>query len=997
MSDDRWPRIEELYHAALELPPEQRAAFLEDASGGDSDLLREVESLLIQHNSKDSVFDQPAWADLRAGKTITRTGALLASGAVLGPYKITGLLGAGGMGQVYRAQDSRLHRSVAIKVMDLGQDARRFEREARAVAALSHPNVVPVFDVGHDSGVDYLVEELVEGETLRELLRRGPLDVARFRHLSVQIAEGLGAAHRAGIIHRDLKPGNIMISREDCARILDFGLATSQPAGPGDATISLPQICAVAGTAAYMSPEQIQGRTIDRRSDIFSYGALMYEMITGRRAFARDTIPATLAAVLQDDPAPVGDMVAGVPPELAQIIHRCLSKGPDSRFQTIDEVRRALDDLGKDNGRASGVVTRALAAAVVIGLAVAGWLFFSRKAAPVLTNKDTVVLADFSNSTGDPVFDDALKQGLAVQLGQSPLLNILSQQRVGSALREMTRSPDEPISAKVAQEVCERTGSKAYIAGSIANLGGRYVIGLNAVNCATGDALAREQTEAAEKQQVLAALGRVAARLRSKLGESLSSIQEFDVPLAQATTPSLEALKAYSFGQSQYAQGNHADSIPLFQKAIELDPDFAIAYARLGAAYRLLMVQEERMEEVLRKAFALRNRTSEREKFEISGLYYTYVTSQTDEAIQNCELWAKTYPLDFAPHRILGFEYRVLGRLEQAAEEIRKAIELDPSQALPYSNLMFAYMGLNRLPEARAPYQEAQAHKLASGELDRARYVLAFLEGDQEMMTKLAAMLARQRGYEIKGLLEESKREAYFGRLKRAQEFSRRAEDAYLGEGAKAGAADIEAMEALREWLFGNSARARDHAGTAWRLGLPPPETFPDAPNSAVQPRVALALAGDPVLATKVADRLASDTAPGGFAGRVWLPEIRAAIELKRANPTRSVEFLAPVEPYEMGFADRLLAAYLRGEAYLAAHRGREAAAEFEKIISHRGVVLSSPIGPLARLGVARSYALESDTTKARTAYQEFLTLWKDADADIPILIAAKAEYDKLK
>jgi hypothetical protein len=306
-------------------------------------------------------------------------------------------------------------------------------------------------------------------------------------------------------------------------------------------------------------------------------------------------------------------------------------------------------------------------------------------------------------------------------------------------------------------------------------------------------------------------------------------------------------------------------------------------------------------------------------------------------------------------------------------------------------------MGLNRLTEARALYQEAQARKLTSGEVDRARYVLAFLEGDQETTTKLAAALARQRGYEIKGLLEESKREAYFGRLKRAQEFSRQAEDAYLGDGAKAGAADIEAMEAMREWLFGNSSRAHDRAAAAWKLGLPPAETFPDAPNSAVQPRVALALAGDSVLATKLADRLASDTAPGGFAGKVWLPEIRAAIELKRGNPTRAVEFLAPVEAYEGGFADRLLAAYLRGEAYLEAHRGREAAAEFQKIITHRGVVLSSPIGPLARLGVARSYALQGDTTKARAAYRDFLTLWKDADPDIPILIAAKAECARLK
>jgi serine/threonine protein kinase/tetratricopeptide (TPR) repeat protein len=1002
MSDDRWSRIEELYHAALELPPEQRGAFLEDASGGDSDLCREVESLLAQHDSKDSFFDQPAWTGMSPGaQSASRTGALLGAGAVLGPYRVTGLLGSGGMGQVYRAHDSRLQRAVAIKVLLPGQDARRFEREARAVASLSHPNVVPIFDVGHDSGMDYLVEELVEGETLRALLRRGPLEIARCRHIAVQIAEGLAAAHRAGIIHRDLKPGNIMITSGDCARILDFGLATGHRTGSDEATMSLPRLDGVVGTAAYMSPEQVQGRRIDVRSDIFSYGALLYEMITGRQAFARDIVTATLAAVLQEDPP----LVADIPPKLRQIIDRCLSKDPGSRFQTIDEVRLALGDLQKDTKPAIAPskvrATRVGAAAVAIGLVVGGWLLYSRQSHvltnPVLTNKDTLVLADFANSTGDPVFDDALKQGLAVQLGQSPLINILSEQRVRSALKEMTRSPDEALTGRVAQEVCERAGSKAYIAGSIDNLGGHYVIGLNAVNCATGDALAREQTEAGDKQQVVAALGRVAAKLRNKLGESLNSIQKFDVPLAQATTSSLEALKAYSFGFSQYAKGNDAGSVPLFQKAIELDPDFAIAHAHLGVAYHLLVVEEERMEEALRRAFALRNRTSEREKFNISAVYYQFVTSQPDEAIQNCELWAKTYPLDFAPHRILGFEHSIVGRIEQSAVETRKAIDLDPSQLLPYSALMFAYMGLNRLTETHALYQEAQARKLASPELDRARYVLAFLEGDQETMTKAAAAMARQRVYEIKGLLEESKTEAYFGRFRRAQELSRQAEDACLREGARAGAAEIEAMEAMQEGLFGVSARARDRAAAAWKLGLPPPVTFAGAPASAVQPRVALALAGDSVLATKVADRLASDTPPGGFAGKVWLPEIRAAIELKRGNSMRAVEFLAPVETYEAGLSDRLLAAYLRGQAYLAGRRGPEAAAEFQKIISHPGLVLSSPIGPLARLGVARAYALEGDTLKAGAAYENFLTLWKDADLDIPILIAAKSEYAKLK
>ncbi len=637
----------------------------------------------------------------------------------------------------------------------------------------------------------------------------------------------------------------------------------------------------------------------------------------------------------------------------------------------------------------------ATATEVVMGLAVGGWWFYSRKAHG-LTGKDTIVLADFANSTGDPVFDDALKQGLAVQLGQSPLLNILSEPRVRSALKEMTRSPDEPLTASLAREVCERTKSKAYIAGSIADLAGHYVIGLNAVHCATGDALAREQTEAADKQQVIAALGRGAERLRNKLGESLSSIQKFDVPLAQATTSSLEALKAYSLGLAKFAKAEPASAVHLFQQAIELDPEFAVAYANLGRAYQNLR-QHDHMEDALRKAFVLRNRTCERERFDISSVYYQFVTNQVEEAIQTCELWAQTYPLDFTPHRILGYENQVLGRFDKSAEEFGKAQELDPSQAHPYAGLMMAYMALNRLSDARAVNQEAQARKLPFAQ----PYDLACLDGDTERMTKIVSSLASQPGFESRALSMESRTAAYFGRLGRAQALSQRAERASLDAGDRATAADIEAAAAFLEALFGNSAGARQHASAALSLAALSLGGQPSAALSPtgvpVQMTLALALAGESVLATNIVDRLASHTPPDGFAGRVWLPEIRAAVELKRGNSTRAVDLLAPVVPWEAGTYDQFLAAYLRGEAYLAGRRGQEAALEFQKIIDHRGLVLNSPIGALARLGVARSYALEGDTAKAGAAYKDFLALWKDADPEISILIAAKSEYAKLR
>jgi eukaryotic-like serine/threonine-protein kinase len=628
------------------------------------------------------------------------------------------------------------------------------------------------------------------------------------------------------------------------------------------------------------------------------------------------------------------------------------------------------------------------AALAVVALTASSYYYFHRP--PKLTDKDTIVLADFANSTGDPIFDDTLKQGLAVQLGQSPLLNILAEEKVRSALKEMTRSPDEVLTARVTREVCERTGSKAYIAGSIANLGGHYVIGLNAIQCATGDTLAREQTEAAGKQQVLAALGSAAARLRGALGESLSSVQRFDVPLAQATTSSLEALKAYSFGLSKFAKGDGAGAVPLFQQAIDLDADFAMAHAYLGGAYKL-QGQEERPVESFRKAFALRNRTSEREKFDISAGYYMFVTFQTDETIQVCELWAQTYPRDFTPHKILGFENAVLGKLERSAEEHRKAMELDPSQSIPYSGLMLNYMALNRLAEARTVYREAQNHKVDFGNATGARYLVAFLEGDKEMMAELAASLAGQPGFENTALLQESKTEAYFGHLGRARELSRQAREIALRKGDTATAADIEATAALLEAQLGNSAGARQLAAAAEKLGG--------------HAAIALALAGEADSAAKLADRLASHSPPDGFkeptgsliqSPKVCLPELRAVIELKRGHPLQAVELLAPVAAYEAGWFDNFLAAYLRGLAYLDANHGQDASTEFQKILDHRGVVLNSIIGALAHLQLARAYALQSDTTKARAAYQDFLTLWKDADPEIPVLKQAKAEYAKL-
>jgi DNA-binding winged helix-turn-helix (wHTH) protein/tetratricopeptide (TPR) repeat protein len=633
------------------------------------------------------------------------------------------------------------------------------------------------------------------------------------------------------------------------------------------------------------------------------------------------------------------------------------------------------------------------AALVLIAAAIGGTLYFhSRQSMARLTNKDTIVLSDFDNKTGDSVFDDTLKQGLSVQLEQSPFLALVSDRKVNETLKLMGRPAGDRLTPQVTREVCERTGSTTMLTGSIAGLGSQYVIGLKAVNCHTGDVLAEAQEQAAGKEEVLKALDAAAVSLRSKLGESLSSVQKYATPVEEATTPSLEALKAYSLGlKSVYTKWGPA-ALPFLKRAVDLDANFAMPYAWMSSVYWSLN-EMGRAAENARKAYELRGKVSERERFWIDGNYYESATGELEKAAETYELWQQTYPRDDVPYMELGFDSAILGNWEKALEEWREALRLEPNNVGNYIDLGVAYTAFNRLDEAEAVFKQAEERKLESPILLANRYRVAFLKGDAAQMAQLASAAMGKPGFEDWSLAIQADTEGWYGNLKNACELTERAMDSARHNDAKESAAVYQAEATLREVEAGNREQARAEAKAALKL----------APNRDVRAVAALALAraGDTAGAEKLATELDKTFPLDTLVQRYWLPTIRAALALERQDPSRAIEQLKAASAVELSepasLAIYLCPAYLRGEAYLMLHDGNGAAAEFQKFIDHRGIVVNFPWGTLARLGLARAYAMQGDKAKARAAYQDFLTLWKDADPDVPILKEAKAEYEKLK
>ena len=987
MDPDRFRRLDGLLQSALQLPPDQRETFLHELSASDPALERELRSLLLLEQPAGHFLERPALAG---------TGCRIESlvGGQVSHYRVVEQIGGGGMGVVYKAEDTRLHRAVALKFVsdELARDPdalSRFAREARAASALSHPNICTIHDIGEQDGRAFIVMEYLEGTTLKDRLAAGPLGIDTLLDTAIQIADALDAAHTAGIIHRDIKPANVFVGPRDRVKVLDFGLAKMRApiALDADTTRAGATQGIVVGTAAYMAPEQARGEVVDHRADIWSFGMVLHEMATGTR------------------PAPGVRLRIEQSPELERIIAKCLEPDRARRYQHTADLRTDLERLKRGSDRSETqsrqrfgeartrwTLVAAVAAAIAL---VAGYAFFSR--APKLTDRDTIVLGDFTNTTGDPVFDETLRQGLAVQLQQSPFLSLISEERIRKELRLMQQPPGARLTPDVAQNLCVRTGSAAVLEGSIAMLGSQYVLGLRAKNCTTGDILADEQAQAARKEDVLGALNQIASRFRTRVGESLASIEKHSMPLEEATTPSLEAWKAFSTASRAYYTSDAAAAIPLFERAVAIDPDFAIAHARLGIHYSNVGEWTRARQSTL-KAYSLREGASDRERFTIETFYHRQVTGNLERQQQTMEAWARAYPRDPVPLGLLsGLATISTGRYELSIAAAEKSLALDPDRGPTLNSKAHSQLFLNRLAEAEGTIRQATERKFEFEEFPLARFFIAFLKGDVEDMKRKAAEARGKAASEDMMSHVEALALARSGRLQEAARTAAVAVDLATRSGRRERAALFDVATAVWEAFYGNAAAARQKVATALDLGRGRDVDYAAA--------FALALSNDVARSQALADGLAKNFPEDTSVQYLYLPTLRALFSLNAGDAAGAIQGLQTAKRYDLalggiGFFGRfggLYPIYVRGMAYLAANQDAQAAAEFQRIVDHPSIVLVDPVGSMARLHLARALALAGETTKAIRVYDDLLTLWKDADLEVPAVRAAKAERARLR